>query len=103
MVKAKKNKVISKGDAPIFALEEAALFTRLGADTGKGLSPAEAAKRLASFGPNAITQAKQTPVWKIFLRQFKSPIVLLLVIAAGMSFAFQEWLWRNWSMLLYTY
>ena len=92
MAKTHQNGVLNQSDVPIWASREDELFARLGADIKQGLSAAEAAKRLESFGPNAITHAEQTPAWKIFIRQFKSPLVLLLVVAAGASFAFQEWL-----------
>ena len=84
--------VTSKSDGPHWASREDELFARLGADIKQGLSAGEAATRLKTFGPNAIAQGKRTPAWKIFLRQFKSPLVLLLVVAAGASLAFQEWL-----------
>ncbi len=77
---------------PVHALPESELFIQLGADTALGLSQNEATERLASFGPNAISREEKEPAWLIFLKQFKSPIVLLLVVAAGLSFAFQEWL-----------
>jgi len=90
---SKNHQAVSKpSDASYFASQEDELFTRLGADIKQGLSAGEAATRLETFGPNAIAQGKQTPAWKIFLRQFKSPLVLLLVVAAASSLAFQEWL-----------
>ncbi|MCC6412899.1 MAG: hypothetical protein IT270_14640, partial [Saprospiraceae bacterium] len=92
MANTNKNETIEALTAPIFALREKELFASLGTDIKQGLSAAEAAKRLASFGPNAIVQTEQTPAWKLFIRQFKSPLVVLLVVAAGASFAFQEWL-----------
>ena len=92
MEKSNKNEVMSESNIPIWALQEDELFSRLGTDTAHGLSAAEAAARLESVGLNAISQGEQTPAWVIFLRQFKSPIVVLLVVAAGLSFAFQEWL-----------
>lgn len=92
MATATQKEVSTKSSKLIWALPEGVLFTRLAADTKQGLSAAEAAKRLESFGPNAIVQTEQTPAWKLFLRQFKSPLVVLLVVAAGASFAFQEWL-----------
>lgn len=87
-----RHAVPSQSDAPHWASPEDELFARLGADSKQGLSAAEATKRLESFGPNAIAHADRTPAWKIFLRQFKSPLVWLLVVAAGASLAFQEWL-----------
>ena len=92
MIKVHKKEAINKLDIPSWASQEKELFTRLGVDIEQGLSVAEAATRLESFGPNTIVQDKQTPAWKIFLRQFKSPLVVLLVVAASASFAFQEWL-----------
>lgn len=78
--------------APVHTLQEVDLFARLDADTNSGLSQKEAAERLAAYGRNAISREESEPAWLIFLKQFKSPIVLLLVVAAGLSFAFQEWL-----------
>jgi len=92
MEKSNKNEAVNESTMPIWVLQENELFSRLGADTEHGLSTAEATARLESVGPNAISQGEQTPAWVIFLRQFKSPIVVLLVVAAGLSFAFQEWL-----------
>lgn len=92
MTKVKKERTINKSDTPNWAAPDQELFTHLGADIEQGLSVAEAATRLESFGTNIIVQDKQIPAWKIFLRQFKSPLVVLLVVAAGASFAFQEWL-----------
>ncbi|WP_353485046.1 cation-transporting P-type ATPase [Haliscomenobacter sp.] len=92
MVKVNKKKTIDKSDVPIWASQETELFTHLGANIEQGLSVAEVATRLEVFGPNTIAQDKQIPAWKLFLRQFKSPLVVLLVIAAGASFGFQEWL-----------
>jgi magnesium-transporting ATPase (P-type) len=73
MIKNNKYSVLGESGIPIWALREDELFPRLGADTVHGLSAAEAAERLESVGPNAISQSEQTPAWVIFLRQFKSP------------------------------
>ncbi len=51
----------------------------------KGLSEAEASKRLADYGPNEITgQKRKHPVIK-FLSFFKNPLVLILLFAAAAS------------------
>ncbi len=92
MANTGKNELLNQSEVPIWASQDGELFARLDADIKQGLSAAEAATRLESFGPNTIAQAEQTPAWKIFLRQFKSPLVVLLVVAAAASFAFQEWL-----------
>lgn len=61
-------------------------------DARKGLSREESAARLDQFGTNSITHEKKKSPWLIFLRQFNSPIVYLLIIAAVLSFFFKEWL-----------
>jgi len=50
-----------------------------------GLAPREAAQRLAEGGPNELTSAVDTPLWRLILDQFKSPLVLILVVAAVVS------------------
>ena len=53
----------------------------------QGLSAAEAALRLSQQGANAITAVKQRSRVSIFVHQFRSLIVLLLLAAAGVAFA----------------
>ncbi len=56
-----------------------------------GLSQEEATRRLNYFGPNRVlTHASLSP-WKILLRQFRSLIVALLVVAAIISIAIGDW------------
>ncbi len=58
----------------------------------RGLSSEEAAIRLKTFGPNALIAQKQRSTLIILLHQFKSPMMLLLGLAASLSFVFGEWL-----------
>ena len=53
--------------------------------TPDGLSPAEAARRLAADGPNRIGGRRATDDVAILVRQFSSPIVLILVVATILS------------------
>ncbi len=55
-----------------------------------GLSDIESKKRLEEYGFNELPGAFQTPRWQILLRQFKSPIVYLLFIAAIISYFFGD-------------
>lgn len=64
----------------------------LEADGTRGLSGEESIQRLEQFGSNSITHEKKKSLWLVFLRQFNSPIVYLLILAVGLSFFFQEWL-----------
>jgi len=50
-----------------------------------GLSAAEAARRLAQVGPNAVHRRRANAA-RVLGRQFRSPILLLLIITAAVSF-----------------
>ncbi|WP_231687187.1 magnesium-translocating P-type ATPase [Arthrobacter alpinus] len=50
----------------------------------QGLSSGEAARRLAVVGPNALRSHKASP-WTVLGRQLRSPILILLIITAGLS------------------
>jgi len=52
-----------------------------------GLSRNEAAVRLAAYGPNKLVGAKRRPLILRFLDQFKDFMVIILLIAAAVSFA----------------
>lgn len=54
--------------------------------TPQGLTEEEAGKRLAQYGPNLLESRKKTDVLTLLLGQFKSPIILILLFAAGLSF-----------------
>lgn len=51
----------------------------------EGLSSAEAAERLACFGPNTLPRKEAPPFWQIFLRQFQNPLIYVLAAAAIVS------------------
>lgn len=52
----------------------------------EGLTHEEAARRLSKYGLNKLPAAKSDSVWIIFLRQFASPLIYLLFIAAAVVF-----------------
>src|SRR5512147_577967 len=66
------------------AMSAEQVLARLSADTS-GLSTAEARQRLAVWGPNALAAARPMSIGALLLEQFKSVVVLLLVIAAGVA------------------
>ena len=49
--------------------------------TAGGLSTAEAARRLARVGPNAV-RTRHTSAWTILARQFRNAVPILLLITA---------------------
>lgn len=56
----------------------------------QGLSSGEAALRLSQFGPNELEKEKGTAVLQIFLSQFKSFLIIILLVAVVISFAIGE-------------
>ncbi len=67
------------------------LMARLRAD-GDGLSPAQAAARLRRHGPNALDAIRQDSALRLYASQFKSPLVLILIVASAVSLAASEWI-----------
>jgi magnesium-transporting ATPase (P-type) len=59
--------------------------------TPHGLERDEAKARLARFGPNTLPTAKSQGIASIFLHQFTSPLIYVLLAAAMVSMVIQEW------------
>jgi magnesium-transporting ATPase (P-type) len=55
--------------------------------SANGLTEAEALTRLACSGPNRLPQTSKTTRWQILLRQFRSPLIYVLGLAALVSTA----------------
>ena len=51
----------------------------------RGVSEAEAQKRLESFGRNELAAEDAVPAWRRFLAQFTDVLVILLLIATAIS------------------
>lgn len=56
----------------------------------QGLMSDEAQQRLKRYGANLLKPKKQATTLTLLLNQFKSPIILILVFAAGLSFFLQD-------------
>ncbi len=57
-----------------------------------GLSAADVAERLHEFGPNKAAVAQKEPGWRAFLRQFRDPMQIVLLVAGVVSgVAIQQW------------
>ena len=54
-------------------------------DQTRGLDSAEAARRLAQDGPNALDTQAPVPGWRKFLRQFHDPLIYLLLAAIAIT------------------
>ena len=53
--------------------------------TDKGLTTDEAQKRLKSYGANRLKPQKRSDAFTLLIGQFKSPIILILLLATGLS------------------
>jgi len=63
---------------------------RLQTDVTRGLSQSEVVRRRAQYGSNTLAQAQQRSTLSIFLSQFQSLIVALLIAATAIAFAMGE-------------
>jgi Ca2+-transporting ATPase len=68
----------------------AALVAALDTEVERGLTDAEAKRRLRLYGPNLLHRIRRRSSWRILWDQFASLIVVLLIVAAAVAFAFDE-------------
>ena len=64
----------------------------LNANSENGLSDDEVIQRQQAFGKNNIEHKNAKSPFLIFLAQFASPMVYMLLAAVGLSFFFKDWL-----------
>jgi len=57
----------------------------------EGLTTAEAERRLEQVGPNLLKARRRATALDLFLSQSKSPIILMLLFATGVSAVLAEW------------
>jgi Ca2+-transporting ATPase len=77
--------VDTRPSAPWFTQDADAVVTGLATDRERGLTAAEAARRLAEHGPNAIAAEKPPSLWQVSLSQLADPMNVMLVIVAIIS------------------
>lgn len=71
-------------DLPFHALSTEEAIEKLGS-SHKGIASEEVAKRLGEYGLNKIEDKSKAKLWKLIWKQLNSPIVLVLVVAALIS------------------
>ncbi|MFI6558716.1 cation-translocating P-type ATPase [Streptomyces sp. NPDC050534] len=76
---------------PWYAQPPQAVADVLGVDPAVGLSGAQAAERLGRDGPNSLPEEQTRPGWRRYLDQYRSYMQLILIAAAIVSLAIQEW------------
>ena len=67
--------------------DAAAVARALGADLERGLTAAEAARRLAEQGRNELRGAPPVPTWRRLLAHFQDPLIYLLLAAIVIALA----------------
>jgi len=77
---------------PWYVVSSELCATRLNAHPERGLSGEEARDRLAAQGPNELPEAQPPSLLKLFLSQFTSVIVWVLIGAAVISGLLEDWL-----------
>ena len=78
-------------DKQWFALAGEAVAAALEVDAHAGLSPAEAATRLERYGPNAFAATKTESRLQAFVRQYRDPMQIVLLVAGIVT------IWRSTS------
>jgi len=71
------------------SFEEA--IKQLGSDSERGLLEREVRERQKKFGLNKLPEEKPLPSLKIFLEQFRSPLIYILVIAGVITLILREY------------
>jgi P-type Ca2+ transporter type 2C len=76
---------------PWYTRDAESVGNDLGVDPAKGLASAEVTARLGRDGPNALPAEEPTPGWRRFLDEYRTYMQMILVGAAIVSLAIQEW------------
>jgi Mg2+-importing ATPase len=80
---------MNKNLSAFWSISNAELLERL-QTTPQGLTSEEAQKRLRKYGPNILKPKRRTDALTLLLAQFKSPIILILIFAAVLSFFLRD-------------
>ena len=75
---------MTTSDVPFHALDQDEIFNRL-QTTASGLTDEEARRRLEEYGPNELAEKQKISAFRIFLEQFKSFLIIILLFAVVLS------------------
>ena len=75
---------LTPDDTPWHALPSETVAERLQVDIDAGLSPAEAARRLQTTGPNAVRAPRRVTLLGVLGEEVREPMILLLLAVAGL-------------------
>lgn len=80
---------LTLAETPWHALSEDRIYSLL-ASSYYGLTADEVQARFQKFGSNTLPTKKPVALWEVIIRQFKSPLIYILMIAALISFGIGE-------------
>ena len=75
----------------VYNLSEREIFKKF-KTSKKGLSEKEFLKRVKKYGTNSLPQKGLKTPFGIFLEQFQSPLVIIILVAMFFSFLIGHWL-----------
>ena len=73
------------GTRPPYSCDAVAVVEAVGSDVDSGLTEAEAASRLSTFGANEIVSEKPPSIWAVALLQLRDPMNIMLVAVTLVS------------------
>ena len=80
---------MNQGPLPFWSIGAAEMLEQLHA-AQEGLTNDEAKQRLTRYGSNLLKPKKRSDVLTLLLAQFRSPIILILLCATGLSFVLRD-------------
>ncbi|VAV83644.1 Cation-transporting ATPase, E1-E2 family [hydrothermal vent metagenome] len=89
-MKQKAPSYLRQEPSPWHALDLKGVTEELKTDPARGLSEDEARGRLGQYGPNALQRVKLTPWYGVLARQFTDVLIIILLVAAAISFSIGE-------------
>ncbi|MCD4801804.1 MAG: HAD-IC family P-type ATPase, partial [Anaerolineales bacterium] len=78
-------------DYPWHMLSREDVTGHLTVNRDQGLSEGEAEKRQETYGKNELQEAPPVSIWSMIYDQFANFVVILLIVASGISAALGEW------------
>jgi len=79
------------GETPLWhSMTPAEVIGRVASNETQGLTEAEAARRKAMYGSNQLVEESSSKPLTIFFNQFRSTVVVVLIVSAAVSLALQD-------------
>jgi Ca2+-transporting ATPase len=74
-----------------YAIPAGQVLEKLEVAPEEGLSEEAVRGRTETYGPNRLREVKTRSAWRILIEQFKSMVIIVLVVAGAVAFSFQHW------------